>query len=402
MLPNTIKTTDKTKVARVIADMLSVENADKLSPEQAINNGLRSIKNKRMTPELVSVLKKMLGLANEVGIKVDHALISSVMKEETLNETWVSQKSHPDGPGKGQYLGDLNNDEHKESIKYHEKAIKSKGTKSEKANHIRTKMHHEDALRSWSRRNIKEGAIEVDSGSVMNGGVDVVAPITSSGTSSEKRLRFKDHVKKKTAVHMDNYEDDQYTKVGSSLDNDKLEDDDHLRRRKVAYKMDEETEIDDITDEDLDKLADEIEDEEDILDVYDEDELVIIDTETGEEEKVEELDEQALLEVLSRVERMRAKFRLIRTKSKRQRRLQIALKKRSDTKTLMRRARKLAIKLLKKRLLKKDPTKLTIAEKERVEKMIAGRKKAIDRLAMRLLSKVRKIENDRLSHNKSN
>jgi hypothetical protein len=48
----TIRSSDKIKVARVIADMLGVENAETMSPEQAISQGLRKIKNKRMTPEL--------------------------------------------------------------------------------------------------------------------------------------------------------------------------------------------------------------------------------------------------------------------------------------------------------------------------------------------------------------
>lgn len=387
MLPNTIKSTDKIKVARVIADMLGVEKADKMSPEQAINVALRNVKNKRMTPELASVLRKMLSLANEVGIKVDNSLLPNT---------------------------------------------------------------------------IKEGAIEADTGSVLNGGVDITMPITSSGET--KGMRFKQYMKKKTAPQMDNYDEDQHTETGSSLDDDKKDDDQLRRRKadyitteetsieedlasadykvsksgrkyrahhitfknsksgaKLADDPDNEDEdniviressdedefddrieddLEDIDDGDLDDMADEVDDEEDIIDVYDEDELSIVDAETGEIDDEEELDEQALCEVMSRVERMRAKFRMLKTKGKRMRKLQIALKKRSDTKTLVRRARKLAVQLLKKRILKKNPSNLTIAEKERVEKIIEKRKKFIDRLAMRLLPKVRKIENDRLTHQK--
>ena len=56
--------------------------------------------------------------------------------------------------------------------------------------------------------------------------------------------------------------------------------------------------------------------------------------------------------------------------------------------------------LMKKRLARKPLNKLSVGEKERIEKIISKRKTVINRLAMRLTSRVRKIENDRLSHSK--
>lgn len=243
-------------------------------------------------------------------------------------------------------------------------------------------------------KNLQEGAIEVETSSVMSGSVDVMQPAPV--------MRYKEYIKKKTAPHFDNHEDDPHTEVGSSISDVRTDDDDQLRRRKVDYKVNEEVEDDteELSDDELEDIADDVDDEDDILDVYDDDELAIVDDETGEEvddEDLEEIDESVLLEVLSKAERMRAKIRFMKYKSRRQRKLQIALKKRSDTKTLLRRARKLAVKLLKKRLLKKDPKDMTIAEKERAEKLIQDRRKTIDRLAQRLLPRVRKIESERLS-----
>lgn len=315
MLPNTIKSSDKTKVARVIADMLGVEKADNMSPEQAVNTGLRSIKNKRITPELTNVLQKMLGLANEVGIKVDKSLVKEAF----------------------------------------------------------------------------------------DGSVDVMQPIIVDKKEKYKKLL------KKTAPHMDHYDEDPHTEAGSSLE-DKTDEDDQLRRRKVDYKMSEEKEdsiedeiedaIEDIDDEELEDMADEVDDEEDILDAYDEDELKIVDSESGEEQK-EEIDESMLNEVLSKAERIRAKFRFMKTKAKRTRRLQIALHKRSDTKTLAKRARKLAIKMLKERIMKKKLREMSLSDKERIEAIIAKKQKVVDRLAMRLLPRIRKIENERMTHEKA-
>ena len=53
---------------------------------------------------------------------------------------------------------------------------------------------------------------------------------------------------------------------------------------------------------------------------------------------------------------------------------------------------------MKQRLAKKPLTQLSIGEKERIERAIQKRKTVINRLAMKLAPRVRKIENDRLTH----
>ena len=136
--------------------------------------------------------------------------------------------------------------------------------------------------------------------------------------------------------------------------------------------------------------------EDDYLDAYDDEELSIIDEETGEH--IVDLQEEVINEVLSRAERIRAKLRFARSEAKRERKTAIALKSRSNTATLNKRARRLAIINMKKRLAKKPLDKLSVAEKERLEATLAKRKKVIDRIAMRLVPKVKKIESDRLAH----
>ena len=172
-----------------------------------------------------------------------------------------------------------------------------------------------------------------------------------------------------------------------------------------AFFEEEEFDIEDMSDDELDKMAGEIEDEDDIMDEYEDDEFSIVDDETGEElpedEDEKEIKEAALYEVLSRMERMRAKARMRRTKAKRERSTKIALKRYSSNPTINKRSRRLAIKLMKKRLLRgRDPSKISVGEKERIERVIEKRKKIIGRLAMRLAPRVRKIEKARLSHTK--
>ena len=156
-----------------------------------------------------------------------------------------------------------------------------------------------------------------------------------------------------------------------------------------------------MSDADMDAMINNTQDHE-FLDAYEDDELHIIDLDTGEsvEDDVEHVKEEALMEVLSRFERLRAKMRFAKTKSKRERRMAIALKSRSSTQTLNKRARHMAVILMKKRIARKPLSQLSIGEKERLDKIIQKRKVMIGRLAMKLTPRMRKIEQNRLSHTK--
>jgi hypothetical protein len=155
-----------------------------------------------------------------------------------------------------------------------------------------------------------------------------------------------------------------------------------------------------MSDADMDAMINNTQDHE-FLDAYEDDELHIIDLDTGEPvEDGENIKEEALMEVLSRFERLRAKMRFAKTKSKRERRMAIALKSRSSTQTLNKRARHMAVILMKKRIARKPLSQLSIGEKERLEKIIQKRKAVIGRIAMKLTPRMRKIEQNRLTHTK--
>jgi hypothetical protein len=157
----------------------------------------------------------------------------------------------------------------------------------------------------------------------------------------------------------------------------------------------------DLTEEEIDEIVNSVTDE-DIEDLYEEDELVLVYDDDGEE--IPPLEEEAkydLMEVLSRSERMKGKLRLRKTAAKRGRSTKIALKRFSNPATINKRARRLAIKLMKKRMLRgRDPSKVSVGEKERIEKTMAKRKDVINRVAQRLVSRVRKVEKSRMSHGK--
>jgi hypothetical protein len=154
-----------------------------------------------------------------------------------------------------------------------------------------------------------------------------------------------------------------------------------------------EEEEDAMTEDDIDAIIKSISDE-DILDTYDDDELKVVDDETGE--TLEESSE--ILEVLSRAERMKARVRFAKSKVKREIKARLALRRRSNNKTFANRARRAAIKAMKMKIAKKPLSQLSIAEKERLERLVALRKKSIDRIALKLTPRIKQIERDRLTH----
>ena len=157
----------------------------------------------------------------------------------------------------------------------------------------------------------------------------------------------------------------------------------------------------DFTDQEIDEMINTVTDE-DIEDLYEEDELVLVYDDDGEEiPPLQEESKYDLMEVLSRTERMKGKIRLRKTSAKRGRSTKIALKRYSNPATINKRARRLAIKLMKQRMLRgRDPAKVSIGEKERMEKVMAQRKDVISRIAQKLVSRVRKVEKARMSHGK--
>lgn len=138
--------------------------------------------------------------------------------------------------------------------------------------------------------------------------------------------------------------------------------------------------------EEIQKIVDEVDDLEDIADEYPEDEII--------------LDEAVIDEALSRAARIKKKIDFNKTKAKRERAKSIALKRLSPQSVLEKKARRLAIKLLKEKIAKKSLSKLSIQEKERLEKIVSGSRDLVRRLSTKLASKIRKIEQARVSKKK--
>ena len=113
--------------------------------------------------------------------------------------------------------------------------------------------------------------------------------------------------------------------------------------------------------------------------------------------KIDDMINDVLDEVMSKLTRMR-KSRMMKTKGKQiARKRKIAMKRRATPEKLKTRAVKKARDIITKKILKdKDKSSLSIASREKLEKKLQKKKAVIQRIAKKLLPKVRSAESERL------
>ena len=396
---------DKLKVARVLADMLGVNDVEKSSsPEQLINSALRKIRSKQINKDLLDVVSKMLDLADEVGIKYDANLRPQKLKEQ--NDDLLVPN-----PKKSNYNIATDILRYSDFMKLKKMNQGKKVAEAEKELDLphTTPGHTLDDNPQLRRAKVRK---------IMD---EEVEEIEEDMATADYKVN--PETGRKYRAHKISFAN---SKAGGKPDDTPNEDEDEAEYKNYLKKEEKQVKVskvapvkddseslnsighkgydpffkeeDEMDDDELDKIADNVTDDEVIDHCYDDDEFVIVDDETGEEIKEEA---ELVSEVLSRSERLRAKARFARSKSKRERKTKIALKRYSPAPVINNRARKLAIKLMKKRLVRgRDLSKLSVGEKERIERVIEKRKKVINRLAMRLVPRIRQIEKSRLSHSK--
>ena len=428
----TIKSNDKIKVARMIADFLGYEDAENSSnPNSLVSMALRKVKSKLTHTDSINILVKMLKLADEVGIEYDKNALPAKLKETVEPRVVaIDKKSKRNAAGdimsykdfkksldmnkgiKEEIDTDNLDDDELNVIDTDGKAYKIKKWDHRRVGHTFGDTNNDTLRRMKVKYKTEEVDHELDEDVYAS---DYKVNPETGRKFHPSRINFKNSGMKDKLDPEDVKEEDEIEftkaekktkKADTKVGNDSKSVGVNTGKGFDAFFNEENSDEDGVSDDDfsedeLEKMANEIETEDDVLDAYDDDELAIVDDETGEEIHSDLKEEnQQLNEVLSRAERIKAKIRFARSQSKRERKIKIALKRHSDSKTINSRARRLAISTIKKRLAKKPLDKLTVGEKERIERIIQKRKKVIDRLALRMAPKVRKIETDRLSHKK--
>jgi hypothetical protein len=107
-------------------------------------------------------------------------------------------------------------------------------------------------------------------------------------------------------------------------------------------------------------------------------------------------EDDTIAEVMSRQARIKRGIAMRRMKSRLVKKRKIAAKKRATPEVLKKRARKAARNKLAGKILKgKDLSKLSFVDKERLEKKLAKKRGAIERIATKLMPTIRQRERDR-------
>lgn len=389
---------DRIKVARIIAGALGVEDPEKSSnPTQLINMGLRKIRTKRITPEFNDIVTKMLSTAKAAGIEYSQDLLPTPMKKKEKVVEAVK------GDNEARAKDEIKREKEQDKVK-HDKMLDAARLKDTKLHNRETKPIKEDKVDKGSKFNIAKSIMSYSDFKKMlgiQGGMgderDELGEVKPDGAHPDVLKRRKDK-----AYKIDE-EFTPHTMYGPNGEEEMAnEPEDHERLAAKGYCEDPNDcfsdEFDDELLKDFDVNADPLEDE-DVLDMYDDEELMIVSDD--DEDDIEEslmFEEAELNEVLSRAERIKSKIRLKKTAAKRQRAQRIALKKHSSTKVVNKRARRLAVALIKKRLYKKPASKMSVGEKERAEARIKKMSSTVNRIAMKLTPKVRKLEKQRLTH----
>lgn len=103
-----------------------------------------------------------------------------------------------------------------------------------------------------------------------------------------------------------------------------------------------------------------------------------------------------LTEVLSKTARKKISIRMKQQSKKLAKKKELAMKKTASKEVLEKRARKMAVNALKRKLLKgKDMNQLSIPEREKLEKMIKDKSAVIDKLSKKFLKIVKQKELER-------
>jgi len=452
--------TDKIKVARIIAGTLGVVDVDKKSnPEGLINDALRKIRSKPMRAEYVDVLHKMLQTATEAGIAYDEQLVPKKVemseavedKEHPIYKEYHAMKKYDMKDIKALLknqsriapdLRDVRSKDHAVTMYLRNKHGHKRFAAAMGLDEGTIQPNGTDKVGAVYEAGKKKCKTKKDEdfyfgngGSIQEEINSLVEKLSTAKMTNKPVADIQKKLSKLRNVPEVNDSEAQTVKV-----NDSDVESDHkdisqthttaghsmapgestaVRKMKVRYATEAfdpffnggtqtyrknpmpdivaEEDEEHIEDSELDDMANEVAELEDILDAYEDHEITMVDDEGNEVEDDEEVNEEVINEVLSRTERLRAKVRFAQTKSKRSRKLKLALKTRSNVTTLNKRARHLAVKMMEKRIARKPLNQLSVSEKERVERIIQTRKKAINRLAMKLVSKVKAIENKRLA-----
>lgn len=353
---------DKDKVTKMIANVMGVENGTSGDPSELISMAFKNASS--LNKESVAVLSKIVDLAESVGIHTPRT------KSKLTTEQIILAMERAERYGR-RYPNPIDN---------------SWALNEGKAPSITVAVGSMASLRTDDEQKLtklnKLGKGKLD---------QQLNPADAKSIENYANIGHTDGIVRQNGVGQP-----EYTHVGASLTSNG---DDTLARMKANKLKEEKEQDEEMSDKDIDKEINKLTDD-DYLHAYDEDELHVINAETGEKlPETKAVKEDVLNEVLSKIERIKAKLRMAKYASKIEVKRMLALKHYSSSAQVNKRARKMAIHVLRKKILKgQDYEHMSTSERERIDKIIEKKAKVLGRMAMKLVPKIRQLERDRLSH----
>ena len=140
----------------------------------------------------------------------------------------------------------------------------------------------------------------------------------------------------------------------------------------------------------------------DLVDLYDDDELEYVDAPEKEEGEEDEDESEDMQEAITPAGRLKKKFAAMRTKTRRNMARNLALKRVSTPDRIKSRSIRAARRMVYKRLLRnRDISTVSAAEKTRLEAQVKRMAPMVARLSVRIMPKVRKLEQSRIQHGRA-
>ncbi len=83
---NIFRSKDRVEVGRIIGYLLGVDDVQSLSAELAVDKGLMAIRSKRLTPEVINIIKRMLKMADSMRITYNKKMIPLHLYETIVDK----------------------------------------------------------------------------------------------------------------------------------------------------------------------------------------------------------------------------------------------------------------------------------------------------------------------------
>lgn len=450
---------DKIKVGKIIGGMLGADVSKGSNAEQMVNAGLRITRNRTLNAEAIEILQNMLKTADEAGILYDKKLVPVSVQNEDNVQVSADVMPRKIDPLTGEY-GRLqhkrrlvfNRSKRVNTIDGTSMVGKTAGNGAgpfesvhEDADSVISSGGDQSLAKIGTMLDIPQSKEEKPKKSLKNfiksnesideakrrdheqEHIDSIRARTEQAHAKGQRyhtLYVKDQVIADTHhLHLNSLGGKQVQlHPGTSVTT-------HESANECTIEELESTKDgSNITDAEIDDMISHVNDWDDIVGLYDSSELSYVDadngthvadvadkffgyegdpTETPDDREIDAPDdvfvagppkmrESELHEIVSRVERI--KTGVIHHASMIKRPIKVALKHRSNVTQITRRAHSLAVKTLKLNLAGKPLKQLTRHERDHIDHIVTSKTKLIHRIALRLMPKIRKIEQNRMSH----